>query len=83
MVQEIKLILEKVKGVPGLSQQLSDSADIIEDVGLDSLEMMEFMLEVESQLRVEIDFQKLDFSCLRSIDRFCEVIKQMKNVNSQ
>jgi acyl carrier protein len=82
MVQEIKLILEKVKGVPGLSQQLSDSADIIEDVGLDSLEMMEFMLEVENQLSLEIDFEKLDFSYLRSIKRFSEILKQMKKVNS-
>jgi acyl carrier protein len=82
MVKEIKLILEKVKGVPGLSQQLSDSADIIEDVGLDSLEMMEFMLEVETQLSLEIDFEKLDFSYLRSIKKFSEILKQMKKMNS-
>ena len=57
MIQEIKLILEKIKGVPGLAAQLADSADIIEDIGLDSLQMMEFMLEVESQLNLEIDFE--------------------------
>jgi acyl carrier protein len=44
MIEEIKIILEKVKGIPGLSKQLADSADIIEDVELDSLEMLEFML---------------------------------------
>jgi acyl carrier protein len=78
MIQEIKLILEKVKGVPGLSGKISDSADIIEDVGLDSLQMMEFMLEVESQLDLEIDFEKLDFSYLKSIEKFSEVLQQMK-----
>lgn len=81
MIQAIKLILEKVKGVPGLSEQLADSADIIEDVGLDSLQMMEFMLEVESQLGLEIDFEKLDFSYLKSIEKFSEVLAQMKKVN--
>jgi len=80
MLQEIKLILEKVKGVPGLSQQLSDTANIIDDVGLDSLEMMEFMLEVESQLSLEIDFEQLDFSYLSSIKKFSEILKQMKKV---
>jgi acyl carrier protein len=80
MIQEIKQILEKVKGVPGLSQQLSDTANIIDDVGLDSLQMMEFMLEVESQLSLEIDFEKLDFSYLSSIKKFSEILKQMKKV---
>jgi acyl carrier protein len=66
--------------VPGLSQQLSDTANIIDDVGLDSLEMMEFMLEVESRLSLEIDFEKLDFSYLSSIKKFSEILKQMKKV---
>ena len=81
MIQEIKLILEKIKGVPGLAAHLADSADIIEDVGLDSLQMMEFMLEVESQLNLEIDFEKLDFSYLKSIEKFSEVLAQMKKTN--
>jgi acyl carrier protein len=78
MIQSIKLILEKIKGVPGLAEQLADSADIIEDVGLDSLQMMEFMLEIESQLNLEIDFEKLDFSYLKSIEKFSEILQQMK-----
>ena len=81
MIQEIKLILEKIKGVPGLAAQLADSADIIEDIGLDSLQMMEFMLEVESQLNLEIDFEKLDFSYLKSIEKFSEILQQMKKIN--
>jgi acyl carrier protein len=80
MIQSIKLILEKIKGVPGLAEQLADSADIIEDVGLDSLQMMEFMLEIESQLNLEIDFEKLDFSYLKSIEKFSEVLQQMKKI---
>jgi acyl carrier protein len=81
MIQEIKLILAEIKGVPGLAAQLADSADIIEDVGLDSLQMMEFMLEVESQLNLEIDFEKLDFSYLKSIEKFSEILSQMKKTN--
>jgi acyl carrier protein len=81
VIQEIKLILEQIKGVPGLSEHLSDSADIIEDIGLDSLQMMQFMLEVESTLNLEIDFEKLDFSYLKSIEKFSEVLEQMKKTN--
>jgi acyl carrier protein len=78
MIQEIKLILEQIKGVPGLAARLPDSADIIEDIGLDSLQMMEFMLEVESQLDLEIDFEKLEFSYLKSIEKLSEILQQMK-----
>jgi acyl carrier protein len=79
VIQEIKLVLEKIKGIPGLAAQLADSADIIEDVGLDSLQMMEFMLEIENQLKLEIDFEKLDFSYLKSIEKFSKVLQEMKN----
>lgn len=79
MVQEIKMILEKVKGVPGLSQQLSDSMNIIEDVGLDSLQMTEFLLEVEKQLSLEINFDSLEFCDFRSIERFSQAIAEIKN----
>ncbi|WP_375502643.1 phosphopantetheine-binding protein [uncultured Nostoc sp.] len=79
MLQEIKNILEQVKGVPGLSQSLADSANIIEDVGLDSLEMMQFMLELESQLAIEINFENLDFSDFQSIEKFGKFLTGMKN----
>jgi acyl carrier protein len=78
MIEEIKMILEKVKDEPGLADRLSDSADIIDDVGLDSLQMVEFMLSIESQLSLEIDFEKLDFSYLKSIEKFSEILQQMK-----
>jgi acyl carrier protein len=80
MIEEIKIILEKVKGIPGLSKQLADSADIIEDVELDSLEMLEFMLEVESNLSIEINFEELDFSYLKSIEELSKFLSEQKRV---
>ena len=67
MIETIKQILEEVRGVPGLSTQLPDSASIIEDAGLDSLEMLTFMLTLEQRLGVRIDFEKMAFTHLQSI----------------
>jgi acyl carrier protein len=78
LTEEIKRVLEHVKRVPGLAARLDDSAHLINDVGLDSLEMMEFMLELESRLAVTIDFERLDFAALESIATFSGVIATMR-----
>jgi acyl carrier protein len=76
-VSAIKGILAKIKSEPGLSAALRDSADLIDDVGLDSLEMLQFMLEIEASLSVQIDFDQLEFSTLRSIQTLAAFLDTM------
>ncbi len=66
-VHKLKQILAKIKSDPELCTRLSDNADLVDQVGLDSLETLQFMLEVEATLAVQIDFDKLEFSYLRSL----------------
>jgi acyl carrier protein len=83
MIDQIKSILEEVRGVPGLSQNLADSASLIDDVGLDSLEMLTFMLKIEEQLRVRIDFEQMDFSYLQSIQALSEFLGRMERLEPE
>jgi len=76
-VREIKNIVAKIKADPGLSARLPDSADLIDEVGLDSLEMLQFMLEIEASLAVQIDFDRLEFSTLRSIRTLADFLDRM------
>jgi len=66
-VQAIKEILAKIKAEPDLSARLPDTADLVDELGLDSLQMLQFMLEVEASLQLQIDFDALEYSTLRSI----------------
>jgi len=66
-VDALKDILAKVRSEPDLSASLMDTADLVEEVGLDSLEMLQFMLEIEAALHLQIDFDKLEYATLRSI----------------
>jgi acyl carrier protein len=66
-VDTLKRIVAKIKSDPELHANLADTADLVDEVGLDSLEMLQFMLEVEATLAVQIDFDKLEFSALRSL----------------
>ena len=73
----IKSTIEKVKGFRGLAAKLPDDADIINGVGLDSLEMLRFMLELEERLSIQIDFDLLEYSYFDSIRTLAEFIETM------
>lgn len=81
MIEQVKTLLEEVKGVPGLAQSLQDSSNMIEDVQLNSLEMINFMLKVEQDLKIEIDFEQLDFDYFQSIAKFADFLSQMEVAN--
>jgi acyl carrier protein len=76
-IDAIKKTIEKVKGVSGMSARLSDDADIVNSVGLDSLQMLRFMLELEERLAVTIDFDRLEYSYFNSIRTLAEFMDSM------
>lgn len=55
---------------PELRQSLSLETDLNNDIGLDSLQMIQFMLKVEDQLNVVIDYDNFDYEHLQSIQAF-------------
>lgn len=78
MIGVIKSVLEQVTGRPGLAEELSDTADIVGEVGLTSLEMVDFMLHLEDRLDLEIEFQELEFDALRSIRDLAASLARMR-----
>jgi acyl carrier protein len=76
-IDAIKQTLEKVKSVRGLAGELADNADIINSVGLDSLEMLQFMLDLEERLSIRIDFDRLEYSYFNSISTLAEFMETM------
>jgi acyl carrier protein len=85
MIKKIKKIIAKVLEEPGLENSLSDNADLINDVGLDSLQMIDFMLKIEEEFDIEMDFESLNFNDMRSIHKFGEylVVQLNRKKNAQ
>jgi acyl carrier protein len=75
MVEKIIEILSKVKDDVSLKGTLGGGTNIISEVGLDSLQMISFILELEDAFDIEIDFDKFDLTSLQSIDRLCKVLE--------
>ncbi|MCU6797825.1 MULTISPECIES: acyl carrier protein [Paenibacillus] len=76
MLQEkIIGIISEIKNEPELLQNLQGSSDVLNDGGLDSLQLINFILRVEDEFNIEIDFDEFDMVHLNSIDTFCYFIE--------
>jgi acyl carrier protein len=75
--QALKKILAKVKSDPLLFSRFPDSAHLVDDIGLDSIEMLQLMLEIESSLAIRIDFDRLEFESLKSIHTLAAFLETM------
>jgi acyl carrier protein len=76
-ISTIKNIIANLKHQPELADKLSDDADLINEIGLDSLGLLQFMLEVEQCLNIQIDFNLLEFDYLQSIQTLAGFLEQM------
>lgn len=71
MIQQIKEILAEIKEDPSLVYSLSDTSDIVNDIGLDSLQMVAFMLRLEEGCNIELDFDNFNLCSMRTLSALC------------
>lgn len=81
-LDSIKRILVQVKALPETPADLADDTDLVEGVGLDSIELLTFMLEVEAQLGIRIDFDRMEFSTLSSLATLADFLDGMPKAGS-
>lgn len=74
MQERIIGILKEMTPEGSVEINYSGETDIINEVGLDSLGMVNFLLRIEKELDVEIDISKLRVSHLNSINSLCNFI---------
>ncbi len=74
MKSKIKSILADIKENQDLAVNLSDEADIVNEVGLDSLQLVTFLFKIEEAFSIEIDFEQFDYADLSSINRLAELL---------
>lgn len=77
METRIAELIAQIKGDETLASRLNSSSNLIEDVGLDSLQMINLILLVESEFGVEVDFDTFDIKHLSSLGKFAEYIKAL------
>lgn len=77
--EKIKELLSdiSVKSIP--ADKIKGSSDIMNEVGLDSIQMIAFILTLEDVFEVEIDFETLDAETLSTVDNLCGYIGGLLN----
>lgn len=48
--------------------------NLVDDVGLDSMELINLILEIEEKFDIEIDFDDFEYDCLECFDKFADFI---------
>jgi acyl carrier protein len=72
----IARILAEVKRDPSLAERIAPSTNLLEEVGLDSLELTDFVLRLEDRLGVTVDYERFDLRHLRSLAAFAEFLAE-------
>lgn len=76
--QKIVELIAQVTNNKSLIEKLTGSSNLVEDVGLDSLQMINLILLIESELEIEVDFESFNIEHLSSLDKFTGYIKGLK-----
>jgi acyl carrier protein len=74
ILPEVKSLLAEVLGEDWTADQIGDDADIIQELGVDSIQLISFLLKIEDTFNVELDFDELDIGGLYSVRAFCEFL---------
>jgi acyl carrier protein len=71
-VRRIAALLARVMKEPSIAANVTAETNLLLDLGIDSLHMISFLLSVEEEFDVQIDFEKLETAHLESVATFCE-----------
>ncbi|OAS21841.1 acyl carrier protein [Paenibacillus oryzisoli] len=77
MFEKIKEIIVKVKEDNTVAETLTPASDLINEVGLDSLQMISFILQVEEAFLVEIDYEDFDMAQMKSVETFMVFLSKL------
>ncbi|WND32850.1 acyl carrier protein (plasmid) [Streptomyces sp. BB1-1-1] len=78
----VRNVLTEVLAGKILPEQVTMDADMVQELGLDSLQAIQFLLRVEDEFDVELDYENLRLDHLRSV-RFFTVEVLMPLVREQ
>jgi acyl carrier protein len=63
----IRAVLANVMASGMTAEDISTEADLVNEYGLDSLQMIAFLLGIEDTLDIELDYENLQLEHLRSV----------------
>ncbi|MFT8351832.1 acyl carrier protein [Clostridium saccharoperbutylacetonicum] len=78
MKEKLIKIICQVKEDISLAEKIEASTDLLNEIDIDSLQLINIILKIEDELEVQIDFDEFDMNSLHSIDSLCEYISSKR-----
>jgi len=73
----VKLVLAKVLDNGTTAEEIGSGADLVEEYGLDSLQTITFLLAIEDEFDLELDYPNLQLDDLRSARQFSTFVERL------
>ena len=74
---KLKEILSEIKEEPVLLDEISESTHILNEIGLDSLQMINFVLMLEDEFGIEMNFQDFSFASYSTVGAIAELMAKL------
>lgn len=74
---QVKSVLVGVLANGTSVDDIGVDADLVEEYGLDSLQMISFLLAIEDAFDVELDYEHLQLDDLRSVVQFAAYVRTL------
>ncbi len=75
--ERVKVVLAKVLDNGVTAEEIGPEADLVEQYGLDSLQTITFLLAIEDEFDLELDYPQLQLDDLRSVRQFSGFVARL------
>lgn len=75
--ERVKVVLARVLDNGTSSGEIGPDADLVEQYGLDSLQTITFLLAIEDEFDLELDYPNLQLDDLRSVRQFSTFVARL------
>lgn len=79
----IRVVLADVLSNGLAADDIDLESDLVEEYGLDSLQMISFLLGIEDAFDIELDYENLELDDLRSVRQFAAYVAEVKSVGAR
>jgi acyl carrier protein len=73
-------LIAQIKDDAAVATHVTGLSHLVDDVGLDSLQLINLILLVEQEFAVEVDFESFHVYHLSSLDRFTNYIASLPRI---
>lgn len=80
VIEKLYSILSEIKEDNSLTSNLDENSNLIDDVGIDSLQMISLMIDIEKEFFIELNFSQINISHMNSIGSLADFILQQKKI---